>query len=175
MFSNGRNMIAIGVLLACSAAAQDKTAEHEALAACGPAGVSFQVNGDKSHHPTPAPENGKALLYLTGDAAFGVDGHWVGASTGKSYFTVSLDPGVHEVCARKSHWLPWFGIIYVWTKSTAYSVHELDTKAGETYYFGPQGGLSNPPSITSFELVRYNTAEGTRIVAASRFSTSHPK
>jgi len=172
---NFANAMALGLLLACGAAAQDRTAVRASLAACGPKGVNFAVSKDKSQHPTPAPETGKARVYLAGDATFAVDGRWIGKSTSTTYFSVLLDPGAHHVCARYAHWLPYYGIIYVWTKVTAYSVHSLDAEAGGVYYFGPQGNPGNPAAIAGFEILQYDSEEGARIVAASKFSTSRPK
>ncbi len=55
---------------------------------CGPAGASFTVTRDRTQHPMPAPEDGKALVYVIGSSRFpgwgfwgtlAVDGKWVGA------------------------------------------------------------------------------------------------
>jgi len=100
-------LLAFGLLFSCCAAAQDKAAVRTAQGACGPMGVRFKIKGDRSQHPAPPPENGKARLYLMGDATFAVDGQWVGATTEKTYFYMSLDPGVHHLCIRSSHWLPY--------------------------------------------------------------------
>ena len=56
--------IAAIVLLACGAFGQDKAGVSAAEAACGPRDVRFKVTADKSRHPTPAPENGKAPIYV---------------------------------------------------------------------------------------------------------------
>lgn len=167
--------VALGLLLPRLAAAQDKGAMRSALAACGPVGVKFALTTDRSQHPAPAPEPGKARVYLMGDATFAIDGQWVGKTTSKTYLSVSLDAGVHHLCARYSHWLPWYAIIYVWTKSTAYSVHSLDVKPGGVYYLGPQGNPGNPPQIAGYQLLQYDPEEGARIVAASRLGVSRRK
>lgn len=167
--------VVFGLLVSHSAAAQDQSAERASLAACGPAGVKFALTTDRSQHPTPVPERGMARLYLMGDATFAVDGKWVGKTTSKTYFSISLDPGVHHLCARYSHWLPWRGILYVWTRSTAYSVHSLDATPGSVYYFGPQGNPGNPPQITGYQFLQYDPDEGSRIVAASGFGVPRRK
>jgi len=51
-------------LLSCCAFGQDKAAVSVAEAACGRRDVRFDVTADKSQHPTPTPENGKALIYV---------------------------------------------------------------------------------------------------------------
>ena len=166
--------IALGLLLIGTAAAKDPVALRAALASCGPAGVHFQT----IHSPSPQPaeaEKGKARILLVGDAAYAIDGRWVAKTTGNTYFAVSLDPGEHHLCARYSHWLPWEALIFIWTKVTVYSVHSLDAKAEETYYFGPRGNPLNPPAIAVFHLIQYDSDEGARIVAASKFRGTRPK
>jgi hypothetical protein len=49
-------------LISCCAFAQDKAAIADAEAGCGPDNIELSVTTDESKHPTPAPENGKALL-----------------------------------------------------------------------------------------------------------------
>lgn len=186
-------VIAVIVFCIGCAAAQDRAAIDGALAGCGPANAKFKIRADKSNHLTPGPEPGKARLYFVGDSTFGVDGSWIGASRGDSYFSVSLDPGVHHLCARFSHWQPYFWLFPL--KITAYSVHRLDAAAGGIYYVGLRGSpYSNvgyfagfpfyvtvtPPQesmvrAARIELIQYDADEGARIVASSRFSTSRQK
>ena len=70
-------------LLSCCAYGQDKAAIAAAEAGCGPDNIEFSVTTDASRHPAPAPENGKALIYVvqraTGTFKFGGDGKWLGA------------------------------------------------------------------------------------------------
>src|SRR5271167_4040080 len=99
--------IAAILLLSCCALAQDKRAIARAEVGCGPQDVKFEVKSDESQHPTPTPEDGKALIYVVADgqltAIFGVDELWVGAvkggRNGATYFFVPIDPGEHHVCA----------------------------------------------------------------------------
>ena len=87
---------------------------HVALAeawpeACGKDAVQFKVKTGKKGQPLAAPEAGMAQVVfveaLEGDdfatgptIRFGVDGIWVGADHGKSYFAVSVPPGTHHLC-----------------------------------------------------------------------------
>jgi hypothetical protein len=191
-------LIAIGVLLSCCAAAQNKPANDNSLCACGPDKVKFKVHTEKHQHPTPPPESEKALVYLAGDSTFAIDGQWVGASNPATYFYLSLDPGTHHFCARFSHLVPGFaGLFFLPERIKGYSVHSLDAKAGETYYFGLRG-YPYPSYGTAFlppfflvtmlqsapepatraapvELVQYDADEEARVVAESRFSTSRQK
>ena len=73
-------------LLSCWAFAQDKRAISAAEAGCGPQDAKFEVKSDGSQHPTPTPEDGKALIYVVADGhlttIFGFDEKWVGAVNG---------------------------------------------------------------------------------------------
>ncbi|QNI30537.1 hypothetical protein H7849_15460 [Alloacidobacterium dinghuense] len=59
--------IAAIVLLSCCALAQDKRAISKAEAGCGPQDAKYEVKSDESQHPTPAPEDSKALIYVVAD------------------------------------------------------------------------------------------------------------
>jgi hypothetical protein len=164
-------ILVLALLLATSGWAQDRSALRAAENTCGPREAKFAVSRDQSQHPAPGPEAGKARVYLLGDASFGVDGQWVG-SVQRTYSSISLDPGLHHVCARYSHWVPMYFLIIVPVKVTRYSLHSLEAKAGETYYldgdFQPQVGYS-------FDLLQLDPDEGVRRVAASTYGTSRRK
>ncbi len=100
-------VIAIIVVLAGSAFAQ--VAPADSMAACGRANVSFKVKLDQSQHTVMPPAPGKARIYFLQEAGtdytFGfptvkmaMDGAWVGANHGNSYFSVSVEPGEHHIC-----------------------------------------------------------------------------
>jgi hypothetical protein len=86
--------------------------QNRLAAACGPANVNYKVNLDRSQHGPIPPEAGKALVYFIHDAGipfesltigypttkYGVDGSWVGAGHGDSWFAVAVAPGEHHVC-----------------------------------------------------------------------------
>jgi len=72
-------------------------------AACGPTDVRFDVKQDKTKHELAQPEQGKALVYFFQDTAptrIAIDGAWVGANLGQSYFSVAMEPGEHHLCAK---------------------------------------------------------------------------
>ena len=107
--------IAAIFLLSCCALAQDKRAIARAEVGCGPQDVKYEVKSNESQHPTPTPENGKALIYVVADgdltSIFGFDEKWEGAVKGgrapgtPEYFFVPIEPGEHHVCAmlQSSH------------------------------------------------------------------------
>jgi hypothetical protein len=77
-------------------------------AGCGKDDVQFKVKTDKKQPVRSSPEAGKAQIIFVEAvkgpfgtapiARFGVDGAWVGADRGTSYFVVSVDPGEHQLC-----------------------------------------------------------------------------
>jgi len=171
------------VLFALSAFAQDQAAIASAEAACGPSGIQFEVSADKSQRPAPKPEPGKALIYVVEDerrdllpclgncgdiTKFGMDGKWLGANRGSSYFFVSVDPGEHHLCAT-------------WQKGGTRaqdrtSLLSFTAEPANTYYFRVRATAMAPPTgFYSIDLEPVNHDEGQLLVAASVFSTFHQK
>jgi len=105
--------------------------------ACGKDSTQFKVKTSKKQAELVAPEAGKALIIFTesvnGDfasepvARFGIDGSWVGANKGASYFAVSVAPGEHHLCAVRQSG----------AKSDRVNVGEATVKAeaGNVYYY----------------------------------------
>jgi hypothetical protein len=98
------------LLLASPAFAQSKLADKAVAPGCGAEDAKFEVKTDKAQHPITQPGAGKALVYFVEDdtefgsfpkptTMAGLDGKWVGATHGNSYFSFSVDPGQHHVCA----------------------------------------------------------------------------
>jgi hypothetical protein len=154
--------------LSCCAFGQDKAAIAAAEAACGPDNIEFSVATDESKHPTPAPENGKAMIYVVQRAGgaykfkFGADGKWLGALKDGTYFYATVDPGEHHLCV-KGHLPLWKGM----------SWHRLTAKQGETYYFFVRvlagGGRDE------LTLVEVDPDQGKGLVAWSKFISSQAK
>lgn len=160
-------LLLLSSLLSCSAFGQDKTGVSGAEAACGPREVRFDVTVDKSQHPTPTPESGKALIYVVqaaflGSTRIGADGKWLAGLRRGGYFSASIDPGEHHLCA--------FAHIGLWNHV---SLYELNAKAGETYYFVAHvvGQLVSD----EFTLSQVNADEGKYLVAQANFNASRPK
>jgi hypothetical protein len=78
--------------------------------ACGDDKAQFEVKTEEGQ-PAPAPPpSGKAqVIFIDDDSVktsgfsfttfrYGMDGAWVGANKGNSYFVLTVDPGVHHLC-----------------------------------------------------------------------------
>jgi hypothetical protein len=171
------------VLLAASAFAQDATAIAAAEAACGPKETQFDFQPDKGQHPVSKPEAGRALVYVVEDqrstlipclgncghiTKLGMDGTWMGANRGSSYFFFSVEPGEHHLCAS---WL--YGGKRAQDRE---SLASLTAESGHTYYFRVKATVMVPPaSFYSIDLEPVNDDEGQLLVAASPFSVFHQK
>jgi hypothetical protein len=137
----------VAMLFAASAFAQKPSSV--ATAACGPESVTFVTNLDDTQHTLAQPEPGKARMYFVQDDGplgnnhhqhytikIGLDGAWVGAYRQNSYFTVSVEPGEHHVCANVQSNGP----------ARAYlALAHFTAEPGKVYYFRTQflsGGLT---------------------------------
>ncbi len=97
------------LLFSSIAFAQTQTARAKPPG-CGADDARFDVKTDPAQHPIAQPEQGKALIYFLQDdrdfaarprptTRFGIDGSWVGATHGNSYFYTAVDPGERHLCA----------------------------------------------------------------------------
>lgn len=140
--------------------------------ACGDDKIKFDVKTE-ANQPAPAPPAaGKAQVILIEDnnqivngftfshatVRYGLDGAWVGANNGSSYFALSVDPGVHHLCAN------WQG--------HKHDVHatSFTAESGKTYYFAANVTVESKEVIT-FGLAQLNDDEGKYRVKALKLST----
>ena len=93
-------------LVALSAFAQDNLAAP----GCGDPSAKLSIETHHAGNAPMQPDAGKALVYvIENDSNFasipkpttrtGIDGKWIGATHGNSYFYFAVDPGVHHLCA----------------------------------------------------------------------------
>ena len=104
--------------------------------ACGAMQAKFEVRPSKNLQ-LPAPEAGKALVYfleedtntqfITHTSRIAVDGKWMGATYGSSYFSFKVDPGVHHLCATTQTGIATGDVLTALAHFTA--------EAGGVYYF----------------------------------------
>jgi len=166
----------IFLLLASPALAQDRAATAAALSACGPPNVKFDVKESQTN-ALSEPESGKALVYVIEDKGqgaclggcvtirVGLDGAWMGANQGNTYFSFSVQPGEHHICSNWQSGVAGF--------SSFYSLSNLTAVAGRVYYFRTRIWFSD--KIPHLDLDPMNSDEGRYLVAASPFVISHPK
>jgi hypothetical protein len=154
--------------------AQDQAPAVSARGGCGPTEAQYAVKTDRKQHPVAALDAGKAVVYVFEDMErgptmrVGLDGAWIGANKGKSYFFFSVDPGEHQVCTN------WQSGTFKETAKRIGSAMTLKAEAGKVYYLRTQVYERSERDINvKFEPVE--TAEGQFLISASAFSTSHPK
>ncbi|HLW98171.1 MAG TPA: hypothetical protein VKR82_05955 [Candidatus Acidoferrales bacterium] len=146
---------------------------------CGASSVTFSVTTNKSQHPFIQPDAGKALVYFVEDdsnfnAALkptvraGLDGTWVGATHGSSYFYFSVDVGEHHLCAS------WQGKgLQVYFAAVAFNA-----KPGEIYFFQVRDTFLWPKDsdlIRKIDLKPVNGDEGQLLASRYSYSISHAK
>ena len=168
------------MLLTLSAFAQQEPMPA-ATAACGPGKAKFEVKLDESQHMLAEPEAGKALVYFVQDVGpenclgacfttrISLDGTWVGAVQHNSYFSVSVEPGEHHVCASpQSRLAPGWSGKYA---SVLLAFAHFTAEAGKVYYlrsriFGNQA---------HFDLEAIDADQAKYLIGSYPLSVSHPK
>ena len=162
-----------GLLLCASLLAAAQARASKLPDACGDGKVNFDVHTE-SHQPPPArPAAGWAQIVLIEDqnhvhatygdttVRYGLDGEWVGASKGKSYFVVALNPGVHRLCASMQD-------------VSNVELATVTAEPGKVYYFEAKVTVQSAPffhdSIT-FGLSQLSEEEGRDRVAAWKRAT----
>jgi hypothetical protein len=167
------------ILFVAPIAAQGQ--DHSA-GGCGPSNVNFDVKTSKNKPVAPSPPAGKALVYvietmweepglqidgLKVTTRVGVDGAWVGAIHGDSYFFFPVDPGEHSVCTD------WQSSIF--TRSRLASAADLTADAGQVYYFRTKVRDETKDRPGEVKIEPIDEAEAKLLISSSTFSTSHAK
>lgn len=148
---------------------QDDAAAARTAAGCGPSGEMFNVQTTDVKHPVGQAEQGKALVYFFVDFVgaptmrVGVDGNWVGANNGKSYFFFQVDPGEHSVCTE------WQSGTFKKSSERIGEAMHLTAEAGEIYY------IRLNFSYQRMNLELSDAAEGHFLIGSSLFAISQPK
>jgi len=169
----GKTILAV-VLFASTVFAQDHPAAAAANGGCGPSEIQFDVKTNENQHPVATPEAGKAVVYVFEDIEHGptmrvgLDGAWVGANKGKSYFFFSVNPGDHQLCTN------WQSNIFKKTAKRIGSAIALKAEAGKVYYLRTQV-YERSEQDHNVKLEPVESAEGQFLISASKFSTFHPK
>lgn len=156
------------MFLAAPLFAQDQPTAA-ATAACGPKDASVDVKLDKTQHTVAQPEPGKALVYFIqdlgkiscigscGTTKIGVNGKWVGAVKHNSYFSISVDPGEHHLCADPGQFV---------------AFAHLSAEAGKVYYFRTRGFSTQTQLIFDFDAI--DSDQGKYLIAQYPMSVPRP-
>lgn len=181
-------LLAVIFLISPVLAQNESPAVARATAACGPMAKQFDVKVNSNEHPLPVADPEKALVVVAEDQEtkfvrdvtirVGVDGAWMGANRGKSYFFFAVDPGTRHVCAD-------------WETSNGpderiIALTNLMAEAGKIYYFrartwgsftsqGSGNAASNQHSNWVLDLDPISADQGQYMVATSGVSSSRPK
>jgi hypothetical protein len=143
--------------------------------ACGNDGVKFDVATQKDHTAPTPPTAGKARIVMieTSDyvspgsratARIGMDGAWVGANKGNSYFAFDVTPGLHHLCAN------WQSSFKGLDKQV--ELAPVNAEPGKVYYFLVKVKASK--YFEDFTLAPLNVDEATYLIQISALSTSKP-
>lgn len=148
---------------------------------CGWEDVNFKVATQTNPLPLASPEAGKAQIVfleteetdgqvLSGvETYLGVDGTWIGATKGNSYFVAAVSPGRHHLCAN---WQADFA--YEWQRT---SLAPLNVEAGRVYYFRVNVVhiRTNGIDYHSLNLTPVNEDEGRYLAGSLLLATAKPK
>jgi hypothetical protein len=148
---------------------------------CGKEDVNFKVTTQTNPPQLASPEAGKAQIVfleteqadgevLTGvEARLGIDGTWIGATKGDSYFVVAVTPGQHHLCAN---WQADFA--YEWQRT---SVAPLNVEAGKVYYYRVNIRHIRTHEIEyhSLDLAPVNEDEGKYLAGSLPLAKSKPE
>src|SRR5262249_2204688 len=154
--------------------AQDPSASASSSGGCGPNEGQYDVTTDKKNHPAAQPDSGKALVYVIEDIErgptmrVGLDGTWVGANKGKSYFFFSVDPGNDQLCTK------WQSGVFKKTAERIGSATIVKAEAGKVYYFRIQV-YERSERDSTVKLEPVEAAEGQFLVSSSWYSISRAK
>ncbi|HET6175402.1 MAG TPA: DUF2846 domain-containing protein [Candidatus Sulfotelmatobacter sp.] len=166
-------------LLAATALAQNASTSSAVAPGCGTADTKFEVKTDKSQHPAVQPEPQKAVIYFVEDdtqfqsrplplTRIGVDGTWVGANHGNSYFYLAVDPGEHHLCAN------WQSFVGFGANHQSAAAH-FTAEAGQSYYFTVKNTWLREVMIMKIELEPLDSDQGQLLASRFAFSNSHAK
>ncbi len=141
-----------------------------APAACGDLRAKMAVDFGGSQHVIAQPEPGKALIYFIHDnggaiehfhpvTEIGIDGKWVGANQGSSYFFVVVEPGEHHLCAA----------------GRGLELAHLTAEAGKTYYYRTLLSTSYGDLARYFSLTPVDSDEAKYLIESFPLATAHAR
>jgi hypothetical protein len=145
------NRMMIFVLLMCLALTPSARAKKNVLPdACGDDKAEFHVSVVDDHTQELKAQEGKALLVIVEEGEsnhfdlttrYGIDGTWVGATHGSSYFLVQLAPGEHHLCVSPQKHFGFTGTM----REHLISMTPFTAEAGKVYFFGGKESATGTP------------------------------
>jgi hypothetical protein len=173
-------ILACGVLLqTSSASAKNIAPTTQDAPACGNQDIKFDVQTGKAKSPAQLDAAKARIYFIEDDSAFNsipkpitrlaVDGEWAGATHGNSYMYVSVDPGVHHLCAS------WQSSAAILGRATQAAAAHFTAEAGGIYYFEVKNIGSIEHGTLSIELDPLDGDQGKLLASKLALSTSHPK
>jgi hypothetical protein len=167
------------LLLTSPALAQNSPSQPAVASGCGAANARFDVKNVKGQDAPTQPEAGKALVYFIQDDSeyaglfapttrAGVDGAWVGATHGNSYFAFSVAPGEHHLCAslQTSEGA---------NPSSARALVHFTAEAGNVYYFRVKTKWHRDYANTVIDFTPVDSDEGMLLASTFSLKTSRPR
>ncbi len=161
-------------LLAASALAQ--VSSRSPTSACGQQNVSFRVKLGDTQDTVAQPGAGKALVYFIHEAGTSItvgyptvkiamDGAWLGANHGNSYFPVTVDPGEHHLCVSLQSSLV----------APRVELAHFTAESGTIYYYRTRLFVSSRGALELLDLEPIDSDQGNYLVRSLAVAASKPK
>jgi hypothetical protein len=153
------------------------------LGGCGADATKFKVQGAEvnsaTYKPDPPPGEKEARVFLVQDSGgqvncfhlgcitsrAGLDGVWIGANQGDSYFSFVVTPGEHHLCVN---WQSKFG-----NESSHHALANFQADAGKNYYFRVR--VWGKAGQAYMDLDAVNNDEGRYLVSRATQAISQPE
>ena len=142
--------------------------------ACGKPETKFDVKAEKTSALVGQPAGGQAQIvflqeenykispFSNATVRFGADGAWAGATKGRSYFVMAVEPGVHHVCAN---WQSAFSTLNKNADALSFTA-----EPGKTYFFSAAVTVESR-EVTTFSFSELNDDQGKYRVKLAKLST----
>ena len=182
--------VGFGVLLVCISLVSSEYIHATVLPdACGKGNVNFSVTTQPGAAAPDNPKTNEAQIVFIETiekegmglcigcgvtTRFGVDGSWVGANNGGTYFVYDVPAGEHHLCAN------WQSRLSMFNKNVG--VAEVNAEPGKVYYFEAKvvmkrfdAGNGMTDQTYRLYLKQLSEDEGKYAVKISALSRSKPK
>jgi hypothetical protein len=169
-------------VLIVSAPLFSQTQPASVPAACGDLKVSMAIKLDDAEHTIAQPAPGKALIYFIQDTGLlghinlpmikiGIDGDWVGANKGDSYFSVPVAPGQHHLCAAVQG-----GVIFGYPRMTfkPVTLARFTSEAGMVYFYRTKLTFSDA-QLEYLDLEPIDIDEAKYLISSYPLATAHAR